>query len=165
MGVGLYLIYPAFYTDVSDNYRLPRWSRVRTDLGGFYFNLIFALGVMALYVATGQEFLLLIVVLINLEIIHQLLPFVRLDGYWTLADLTGIPDFFSQMGAFLRSVLPIPGWKGRELPELKWWARAVFALYIIITVPLLLFVLFTMVKGLPRILATAWDSFQQQGQA
>ena len=90
MGVGIYLVYPAFYTDVSDNYRLGRWGRVRTDLGGFYFNLIFVLGVMALYVATGYEFLLLIVMLINFEIIHQLLPFVRLDGYWVLADITGM---------------------------------------------------------------------------
>lgn len=28
MGVGLYLVYPAFYTDVTDNYRLGRWGRV-----------------------------------------------------------------------------------------------------------------------------------------
>src|SRR5205814_6564565 len=91
MGFGLYLVYPAFYTDVSDNYRLKRWGRIRTDLGRFYFNLLFVLALMGLYVATGHEWLLLIVVLINLEIIHQLLPFVRLDGYWVLADITGIP--------------------------------------------------------------------------
>jgi putative peptide zinc metalloprotease protein len=162
MGAGIYLVYPAFFTDVSDNYQLPRWSRVRTDLGGFYFNLIFVLGIMALYVATGHEFLLLIVVLINLEIIHQLLPFVRLDGYWTLADITGVPDFFSQMGAFLRSMLPVSGWKGRKLPELKWWAKAIFVLYMLITVPVLLLVLFLMIKAVPRVLATAWDSFWQQ---
>src|SRR5437588_3764741 len=113
MGAGMYIVYPSFYTDVSDNYRLPRWKRVRTDLGGFYFNLIFALGIMGLYVFTGQEFLLLMVLLINLEIVHQLLPFLRLDGYWTLADVTGVPDFFSQMTAFARSILPIKAWKGR----------------------------------------------------
>src|SRR5581483_9134770 len=49
MGAGFYLVYPAFYTDVSDNYRMRRWVRVRTDLAGFYFNLIFALGIMGLY--------------------------------------------------------------------------------------------------------------------
>lgn len=43
MGVGLYLIYSAFYTD---SYRLGRWARMRTDLGGFYFHLLFALGVV-----------------------------------------------------------------------------------------------------------------------
>lgn len=165
MGAGLYLMYPAFYTDVSDNYRLPRWSRVRTDLGGFYFNLIFALGLMALYVVTGQAFLLLVVVLINFEIIHQLMPFVRLDGYWTLADITGIPDFFSQMRAFIRSVTPFGGEEGHKLPELKWWGKLVFALYILITIPLLLLLVFLIVRATPRILATAWDSFLKQTQS
>jgi putative peptide zinc metalloprotease protein len=162
MGVGIYLVYPAFYTDVSDNYRLPRWARVRTDLGGFYFNLIFVLGVMALYVVTGHEFLLLVVVLINLEILHQLLPFVRLDGYWVLADLTGIPDFFTHMAAFVRGMVPGLGLKGTKLPELKWWAKVIFAAYILITVPLLLVLLIVMIKSLPRVLVTAWDSFLQQ---
>jgi len=165
MGAGFYLFYPAFYTDVTDNYRLPRWSRLRTDLGGFYFHLIFALATMGIYVATGWEPLLVIVVLINLEIIHQLMPFVRLDGYWTLADITGIPDFFSHFGPFLRSLLPLPFLKGARMPELKAWAKVVFLLYILVTVPLLLFVLVHLVAGLPRILATAWDSLGQQWAA
>lgn len=162
MGAGLYIVYPAFYTDVTDNYRLSRWAKVRTDLGGFYFNFIFAIGLAGLYALTGHEFLLLAILLINLEIIHQLLPFVRLDGYWTLADLTGIPDFFSHIGPFLRTYLPIPGWKGRTLPPMKNWVKAVFAIYIAVTIPLLLFLVFMMVKGLPRVLATAFDSIGQQ---
>ncbi|HET8631789.1 MAG TPA: hypothetical protein VFL91_30565, partial [Thermomicrobiales bacterium] len=165
MGAGLYLIYPAFYTDVTDNYRLGRWARVRTDLGGFYFNLLFTIGVVALYFVTGWEFLLVVVLLIDLDIVHQLLPFVRLDGYWALADLTGLPDFFSQIGPFLRTVLPLPAWRGRRLPDLKGWVKAVFALYILITVPLLVFLLGVTVKSAPRVLATAWDAFRQQGGA
>ena len=42
MGAGLYLVWPAFYTDVTDSYRLGRGGRVRTDLGGLYFNAIVA---------------------------------------------------------------------------------------------------------------------------
>ena len=56
MGFGLYLVYPALYTDTTDSYRLGRWARVRTDLGGFYFHLIYALGLVALYLLTGWEF-------------------------------------------------------------------------------------------------------------
>ncbi len=33
MGAGLYLVWPAFYTDVTDSYRLDRGGRIRTDLG------------------------------------------------------------------------------------------------------------------------------------
>src|SRR5688500_12225333 len=29
IGVGLYIVYPVFYTDVTDSYRLGRWARVR----------------------------------------------------------------------------------------------------------------------------------------
>ena len=163
MGVGFYLFYPAFYTDVTDNYRLSRLARLRTDLGGFYFHAIFALGAIGAYLAVGWEPLLLIVVLINLEIIHQLMPFVRLDGYWTLADMTGIPDFFSHMGPFLRSLVPLPFLKGgKKAPELKTWAKVVFVLYILVTIPVLLFVLVHLVLGLPRVLGTAWDSLGQQ---
>ena len=117
MGAGIYLIYPVFYTDVTDGYRLGRGARVRVGLGGFYFHLIFALGLLALYLTTGQEFLLFAVFLINLDIVRQNVPFARLDGYWVLADLTGVPDFFSQMGAFLRSVLPLRRWKVRNQEE------------------------------------------------
>ncbi|HEY3110066.1 MAG TPA: hypothetical protein VGL23_14985 [Chloroflexota bacterium] len=161
MGAGIYLIYPAFYTDVTDNYRLGRWGRVRTDLGGIYFNLIWAAATIGLLMLTGSEFLLALVILLNIQTVQQLLPFVRLDGYWVLADITGIPDFFSHMGAFLRSVLPIK-WEGRKLPELKWWAKAVFAGYLLIVLPLLAFVVFVAIKSLPRIAATTWDSFGQQ---
>jgi putative peptide zinc metalloprotease protein len=159
MGAGIYIVYPAFYTDVTDSYRLGRWARVRTGLGGFYFHLIFTLGVMGLYLASGQEFLLFVVVLIDLSILYQCLPFVRLDGYWVLADLTGIPDFFSQIGPFIRSVLPVPGWEGSRLPNLKPWVKAVFVIYIILTIPVLAFLLFIFVRRSPDLLSAMWDSF------
>jgi len=42
MGAGLYLVWPAFYTDVTEAYRLDRRSRLRVDLAGLYFNAIVA---------------------------------------------------------------------------------------------------------------------------
>src|SRR5439155_12705326 len=86
MGMGLYIVFPTFYTNVTDGYRLGRRERLRTDLGGCYFHLLAALVVMGLYAATRQEFLLLVVVLIDVEVLRQFLPFVRLDGYWVLTD-------------------------------------------------------------------------------
>jgi putative peptide zinc metalloprotease protein len=160
MGVGLYIVYPAFYTDVTDNYRLPRKDRLRTDLGGFYFNLLFVILLMGLYALTGAEFLLAIVVILNIEILHQMLPFVRFDGYWALADLTGIPDFFSQMGSFLRSVLPswIPIPDGPKLPPLKTWGKLFYAGYLAVAIPFLLFMLYLTLRTLPRFIATVADA-------
>ena len=49
MGAGLYLVWPAFYTDVTDSYRLGRGGRVRTDLGGLYFNAIVAVAMFGVW--------------------------------------------------------------------------------------------------------------------
>jgi len=162
MGIGFYLIYPVLYTDVTDGYRLGRWARVRTDLGGIYFHLIFALGLIALSIASGKESVLFAVLLINAEMLYQLLPFVRLDGYWLLADLTGVPDFFSQMGPFLRSVFPTADVNGDRLPELKPWVKATFAAYLVVTVPLLAYLFFRTVRDFPRFLLWTADAFFQQ---
>jgi putative peptide zinc metalloprotease protein len=95
MGVGIYVVWPAFYTGVTDAYRLGRGGRLRTDLGGIYFNAIFALAMAGLFALTGFEPLLLLVLVQNFAMLQQLLPFLRLDGYYILSDLTGVPDMFS----------------------------------------------------------------------
>jgi putative peptide zinc metalloprotease protein len=162
IGVGVYLVYPTFYTDTTEAYRLGRWARLRTDLGGLYFNLIFALGMMGLYFISGQEILLAVVLVLNADILYQLIPYIRLDGYWALADLTGIPDFFSQMGPFLRSILPIAGQQENKLPSLKPWVRVVFASYILFTIPLLALLFFLLITNFPRLLAIGWSSLLHQ---
>ncbi|MEA2450531.1 MAG: putative peptide zinc metalloprotease protein, partial [Thermoleophilaceae bacterium] len=69
MGVGLYIVWPAFYTDITDSYRLGKRGRLRTDLGGMYFNAVFALVVGAVYAVTRFEPLLLLVVLQTFAIV------------------------------------------------------------------------------------------------
>ncbi|MGH3849296.1 MAG: hypothetical protein ACRDRT_06290, partial [Pseudonocardiaceae bacterium] len=49
MGFGLYLVWPALYSTVTDSYRLGRAGRLRTDLGGVYFNAVFILGMSLVY--------------------------------------------------------------------------------------------------------------------
>jgi putative peptide zinc metalloprotease protein len=54
---------------------------VRIDLGGSYFHLLFAAGLVAAYPSTVHVFLLLAILVINLDMSRQLIPFVRFDGY------------------------------------------------------------------------------------
>jgi putative peptide zinc metalloprotease protein len=161
MGVGLYLVWPAFYTDVTDAYRLGRGGRLRTDLGGIYFNAIFALGAAALYALTGFEPLLLLVLIESFAILQQLLPFVRLDGYYILSDLTGVPDLFARIKPVLRSLKP-GGDTDPRVHELKPWVRAAVTAYVLVVVPLLLFSLLMALLHVPRVAATAYDSFGVQ---
>ncbi|MDR7161562.1 hypothetical protein [Arthrobacter sp. BE255] len=157
MGAGLYLIWPAFFTDVTDSYRLGRGGRIRTDLGGLYFNAIMAVAIMGLWWATGFDALLLVVVTQILQMVRQLLPLVRFDGYHILADATGVPDLFQRIRPTLLGLLP---WRRKD-PEaqvLKPWARAVVTAWVLVTVPLLVLSLVMMVLSLPRLLGTAWAS-------
>jgi putative peptide zinc metalloprotease protein len=163
IGVGFYLVYPVFFTDTTDAYRLGRWDRVRVDLGGFYFQLMAAVWVTGLAVGLGQEWLLFPVLLINLEAIRQLLfPFVRLDGYWLFADLTGIPDLFSNFKPFLRRVLPRIFRNGAKLPALRPGATAAVGVYFFVAVPLLGFLLYQAFAQAPEVMTTAWGSLNQQ---
>ncbi|MEY2469681.1 MAG: putative peptide zinc metalloprotease protein, partial [Actinomycetota bacterium] len=91
IGGGVYLVWPAFFTDVTDSYRLSRGGRLRTDLGGLYFNMLFALATAGAWAITHYDPLLVLVPLQIFQMTHQLMPFVRLDGYYILADLTGVP--------------------------------------------------------------------------
>jgi putative peptide zinc metalloprotease protein len=102
--------------------------------------------------------LLLLVVLSNLNTAYQFFPLVRLDGYWILADLTGIPDFYSMMGAFVRSVVPIKGWKGPKLPPLRPWVKGVFLTYTAIGFPLMLVFLVILLRRVPDIYRMTWDA-------
>jgi putative peptide zinc metalloprotease protein len=157
IGAGLYLVWPAFYCDVTDAYRLDRRGRLRTDLGGVYFNGIVALLAGAAYFATGQEGVLLLAAVQNLTILQQLLPLLRFDGYYVLSDLTGVPDILSRIGPILRSLVPFRRTEAK-VRELKPWVRVVVTAYVALLVPVLLLLLGWMVLGAPRVFATAFDS-------
>jgi putative peptide zinc metalloprotease protein len=161
MGAGIYIVWPAFYTDVTDAYRLSRVGRLRTDLGGIYFNMIVAIIVVAINLVTGFEVILLLAVAQTFAITQQLLPLLRLDGYYILSDITGVPDMLNRIKPVLRSAVP-----GRDpetkVTELKPWVRRVVTSYVLILVPLLALLFIVMLLHAPRAMATAYDSFGLQ---
>ncbi|HVD29504.1 MAG TPA: hypothetical protein VNC79_13540, partial [Mycobacteriales bacterium] len=161
MGFGIYLFWPAFYTDVTDSYRLGRAGRVRTDLGGLYINALVVLLSFAVWWVTGWHAVLLIVATQVLQMIRQLSPMLRFDGYHVLADVTGVPDLYRRIGPVLRGLVP-GRWHQPEATALKTWARVLVVLWIVVVIPLMAFSMLLMVLSLPRLLATAWASLQMQ---
>jgi putative peptide zinc metalloprotease protein len=157
MGAALYIVWPAFYTDVTDSYRLGRGGRLRVDLGGLYFNALFAVAMFALWWATGWDAVLLLIPAQLLQMVRQLAPFIRADGYHIIADLIGVPDLFAHIKPTLLGLLPTH-WGRPEGRVLKWWARLLVAAWVVIVVPLLVGVLALTVLTLPRILSTTADS-------
>jgi putative peptide zinc metalloprotease protein len=158
IGVGLYLVWPVFYSDVTDAYRLGRAGRLRVDLGGVYFNVIFVLATAGAYFLSGFEPLLLVIFVQQVQMLYQFMPFLRLDGYYLVSDITGVPDLFARIKPILGSM--IPGRRtDKQVEELKPWARAVVTAWVLAVIPALLCLLAVLLVSAPRLYATAWDSF------
>jgi putative peptide zinc metalloprotease protein len=155
VGVGIYLIWPSFFTNVTDSYRLSRAGRLRTDLGGLYFNLIFMLALAGLYAATSAEVLLLVIAITHLEMLEQLLPFVRFDGYFILSDLAGVPDLFARIVPLLRSVVS-RGPRDPRVTGLRRHARILVTGWVLCVLPLLSVGLGYLLLHLPGINRTLW---------
>ncbi len=154
MGAGLYLVWPAFYTDVTDSYRLDRRARIRTDLGGLYFNALVVVLTFGWWYATRWDALLLLVATQTLQMMQQLLPLLRFDGYHLLADLTGVPDLYQRIRPTLVGLLP-HRWSDPENRILRPGARAVITLWVLVTIPMMALMLVAVVMAVPRLLGTA----------
>ena len=161
IGMGFYVVWPAFFTNVTDSYRLGRAGRVRTDLGGVYFNAVFVVLLTVTYLATGYVPLLAAIPLVHLEIVQQLLPSLRLDGYFILADLIGVPDLFGRIVPALRSAIP-----GRPVDPrvqgLKRAARVTLTAWVLLVVPLLGAELTLIILNLPGLARTSAHSLVAQ---
>jgi putative peptide zinc metalloprotease protein len=160
IGFGIFLIWPSLYTDVTDVYRVGRAGRLRTDLGGVYFNTIFILALAGCYAGTGRPVFLAAVLFVHFEILDQLLPILRFDGYFLLADLAGVPDLFGRIRPILRGLLPAgrrasgSGPEGRAAggpSDLRRGARVAVTAWVLVTVPLLLGELMWMLWHLPTL--------------
>ena len=163
IGVGFYVIWPAFFTNVTDSYRLRRAGRLRTDLGGVYFNALFALLLAATYLTTRYVPLLAAIVIVHLEIIQQLLPSLRFDGYFILTDLVGVPDLFQRIGPTLRSM--IPGQPADpKVRDLKRAPRLILTAWVLVVVPLLAAELVLIVVRTPSLARTFARSLDVQAQ-
>ncbi len=161
IGAAIYVVYPAFFTDVTQTYRLGRAGRVRTDLGGVYFNALTIAGLTALYAQTRSPAVLLAIVFVHVEALQQLLPLGRLDGYFVVADLVGVPDLFGRIGPILRSA--IPGQKTHpKVAELRRSARVVVALWVVVTGPVMVGIIAFMIWNAPSITMQVVDAMSRQ---
>jgi putative peptide zinc metalloprotease protein len=164
IGFGIYVVFPAFYTDVTDSYRLSRGGRLRVDLGGLYFNLLCVLALGALYLGSGDGLFLLTLVLMQIQMLQQLTPVVRFDGYYVLADLAGVPDLFSRVGPVLRSLRPGSAPDPR-VAELSRAARRLVVGWVLVVVPCLTAAVVWLVWHLPEFVARARAGFEIQTAA
>ena len=136
------------------------------DRDGFasaaYFNLIFMLALAGIYSATSAGVLLLVIAITHLEMLEQLSPFVRFDGYFILSDLAGVPDLFARIAPIVRSAVS----RGRRLDPrvtgLRRRARILVTGWVLCVIPLLTLGLGYLLLYLPQINRALWLSGSRQ---
>jgi putative peptide zinc metalloprotease protein len=104
IGWGLYIFYTVLWTNVSEAWRLPRRQRAMIDIGGVYFESIFMLLLLALYVNTGNLAFLFAFIFIDVALLTTLNPFLRMDGYWLISDLFGIVNLRKQQTEWIGEI-------------------------------------------------------------
>jgi putative peptide zinc metalloprotease protein len=101
MGFAMYLIFPCFYTDVSDAWRLRRGPRVVIDLAGIYFQILCCGLFAALGLRTGHHVWGAALLMSHWSIVNSLKPYLRSDGYWVLVDIVGVPSPYRRVKEYL----------------------------------------------------------------
>jgi putative peptide zinc metalloprotease protein len=105
IGIGLYVILPALFTDVTRAWRLPARRRAVVDLGGLYFQSALLVGLGAYGLLTSSAIALQLVWITVFSMFYTLNPVFKMDGYWLLSDLSGLPNLHRRMGEGVRGLL------------------------------------------------------------
>ncbi len=91
-GVGWYWLGPIAFCDTSDMWLSPRHQRVYVDIAGMFCDSVIAgIAILCTFLVASsytQVFLWFFALLSYISILRNLTPFIELDGYYTLNDLT-----------------------------------------------------------------------------
>jgi putative peptide zinc metalloprotease protein len=133
IGLTIYLIFPAFYSDVSAAWELRRWQRVIVDLGGAFFQLVVGAGYAIAYTLSGWEPLKVAVMMIAGSCFFSLNPIFKFDGYWVVADALGVTNLSQQPCRILRHLFD--RLRGRQAKPLPWssFVTGVVTLYLLLS--------------------------------
>jgi putative peptide zinc metalloprotease protein len=126
IGLTIYLMFPAFYSDVTDAWRLKRWQRVIVDFGGVFFELIVGAIYVVCYTFTQWAGLKIAILAIASSCILYLNPVFKFDGYWALSDALGVTNLSREPERIFRHIFSKPS--NKRLP----WSplmMSVLALY------------------------------------
>ena len=161
IGFGIYIIWPALFTNVTDSYRLSRGGRVRTDLGGVYFSALSVVALTAGYAATGSPALAAGTILVTYAAFIQLLPVGRLDGYFLVGDLLGIADPMAHIRPTLVSLLR----RGRNDSVLRPRVRMAAGVWLGLTLPCVAAFLLMMLISLPHLFSISFQAIGRETTA
>jgi Zn-dependent protease len=108
IGIGLYWIWPALYSDVRHTWKLSRWRRLAVSVGGLYFQALYVACLFVLYRLTGYSALYAACGISLFLMATTLNPVFKFDGYWIATDLTNSVNLHKTIRLTLTAMLRGP---------------------------------------------------------
>lgn len=135
IGLGWYLVFPVFYVDLNEIWKLNASKRIIINLAGIYLQLFcgVALLVLSMWIDTLKG-VFLTVFCINFSIvILNLNPFLKFDGYWVLSDLLQGKDLNKVSNAMVQRWMRFRKTEEGIVMTIYTVLRSVFVLFITLT--------------------------------
>lgn len=169
IGYGFYLVYPVFFTEISEAWRLHPKKRMIINLGGVYFQWIGGTIFIFLdYFNVASTNIWAGIVTINfIRLVYSFVPFMKADGYWIFSDAFGLTNLRKKSNQFLTTIFKSFSFqKARQITEtkLQFYALAFFSFGTVIFFSfwftILGVVIWKFVPMLPSILVSFYDTWQ-----
>lgn len=151
MGFMLIFFSPAFYCDISGIRMInDKRKQIFTSFAGIYFN-IFLVALSAILYMIAKKPLFASFLLLNLVmILSNIVPLIKLDGYWMLSFATGITNLYSKSIKGINLI-----WKGKSREEkFIGWYGLVTIVFAVTSILSLLEGLFLFVNKIVKFLLT-----------
>lgn len=149
IGAGLYLVFPTLFTDVTRAWRLPARQRAVVDLGGLFFQSMLAVALGAYGLLTSSDFALRLVWITLFSMCYTLNPVFKMDGYWLLSDLSGLPNFHRRMGDAARELMGLGRGRDQDRTGAREAPRRLVVLYLGLVLLHAAFIGHLVVRALP----------------
>ena len=107
IGISVIFLYPRFYSDTTDSWRLPRKQRLLVDAGGLLSEILCG-GLAALawcYLPPGNlqsTMFFIFAVSTASTILVNGNPLIRFDGYYILCDILNVENLMQRSGEYLK---------------------------------------------------------------
>lgn len=113
MGFILIFFSPAFYCDISGIRMInDKRKQIFTSFAGIYFNIFLVALSAIFYKNTDSPFFASFLLLNLVMILSNIVPLLKLDGYWMLSFATGITNLYSKSIKGIHLI-----WKGKNKQE------------------------------------------------
>lgn len=129
IGIMIYTVFPALYTDVNDAWRLCSRDRLLVDSAGLLMSFLLASAGAAMFLIAPNYSSAILLVLNDSLLIVNLNPFLKMDGYWIISDLLRVPNLMGCNQAVTSWAVNALLRRKQELPAVL-RARRILAVYL-----------------------------------